>query len=99
MKLVSVLLLFGSLALAQVSAAGHVTVDRQFRALLTWSASSSPGVTYHIYRNGSLIGTTSLLIWTDANTVHGQTYTYGIRAYDPMTGRESNPLTAVATIP
>ncbi len=51
---------------------------------LSWSASTdNMGVTgYNIYRNGSLLGSTASLGYTDTTTVPATTYTYTVSAFD-----------------
>jgi hypothetical protein len=51
---------------------------------LAWSASSDNVAVagYRIFRNGTVVGTSSTTSWADANWVAGSTYTYSVVAYD-----------------
>jgi hypothetical protein len=55
---------------------------------LTWQASTDAGTGvagYEIYRNSTLLGTSSTASYTDRNVTAGTSYTYTVRAYDAAT--------------
>ena len=69
---------------------------------LTWSASSDQThkvVTYLVYRNGTLIATTSVDTYTDTTTVGGNTYTYFVTAKDNTGGLSSRSVAVAITVP
>ena len=76
------------------SASAPTTVD------LTWSASTDAvGVTgYDVLRNGSPIGTTTSLAYTDTAAAASTTYTYGVRARDAA-GNVSPTVSTTVTTP
>jgi len=49
---------------------------------LTWTASTSSGVTYRIYRDGVRIATTKSLSYKDTSIAAGSTYIYKVEAID-----------------
>jgi fibronectin type 3 domain-containing protein len=65
-------------------------------AQLIWAPTSdNVGVAgYHVLRNGQVVGTTSLLEYTDANLTPGTTYQYTITAFD-ASGNTSLPSPAL----
>ncbi|MGC2224033.1 MAG: fibronectin type III domain-containing protein [Methylocella sp.] len=62
---------------------------------LTWTASTSVGVTgYNIYRNGTLVGTSTTNAYSDTGLTPATYYTYTVSAYDAA-GNVSALLSAV----
>lgn len=58
--------------------------DDPLRVDLQWVTVSDPSapVGYRVYRNGSLVATTSTSTWTDTAVARGTTYRYLVRALD-----------------
>jgi fibronectin type 3 domain-containing protein len=78
---------------------GQVLRD-PLRVELTWAEASdaASAVSYRVYRNGTLIGTTSTTAWTNASVASGTTYTYSVRAIDSAGNLgEATPGVAVTT--
>jgi hypothetical protein len=81
---------------AQIHAAAVSTTSIE----VTWTASTDAvsGVAYYgIYRDGSLIATTTSLIYTSIGLNSGQTYTYQVRAFDAAGNYASSPTVSEAT--
>jgi len=80
---------------------------RHHRVLLTWGASSSPGVAYNVYRNSTSdprfmkLNPTLIqgLAYTDATVEDGVTYTYVARAADALGNESPDSPSFVITIP
>lgn len=62
---------------------------------LTWTAASTPGATYWVYRNGSEVGSTTATSYRDLTVTVNQHYTYQVQTRDPY-GQRSALTTAVA---
>lgn len=64
---------------------------------LTWTPNGDGGsaiTTYKVYRDGSLVTTTSATSWTDASVVNGVTYAYQVSAVNAIgEGSRSNTVT------
>ena len=75
--------------------------NHKYRVLLTWTASTSAGVTgYNVYRNGAVIGSAATITFTDKTVQRHQTYTYDVTATDGTPADESAPSNTFAiTIP
>jgi titin len=56
-----------------------VAYGQDSRVLLTWTASTGAD-SYDIYRDGSLVGTSTATSWTDATVANGTTYSYAVSA-------------------
>jgi chitodextrinase len=67
------------------------------QAQLSWDASTDDtGVAgYHIWRNGSQIGSVTTTAFTDTGLTSGATYTYAISAYD-ASGNESSQTSPIS---
>lgn len=61
-----------------------LTASNEYVVAATWNASTdNVGVSgYKVYRDGSLLGTTTNTNYTDYTVVPGNTYTYAVTAYD-----------------
>ncbi|HSX35978.1 MAG TPA: fibronectin type III domain-containing protein [Patescibacteria group bacterium] len=68
---------------------------------LTWATpTDNVGVTgYNVYRAGSLVGTTSTLIFTDTGLTNATTYNYTVTALDAASNQSAASNTASATTP
>ncbi|OGU14821.1 MAG: hypothetical protein A2X61_01615 [Ignavibacteria bacterium GWB2_35_12] len=75
---------------------------------LQWGASSTPNVTYNIYRSlargsydysKSIAKEINALEYTDNNVINGKRYYYVVRAYDPVSKQESDNSNEVSGIP
>lgn len=67
---------------------------------LAWTASTTPGIQYHVYRNGSVVGTTAALTYTDSSLPASTAFTYQLTSFcvtcaAPMSG-ESLPSASVS---
>jgi chitodextrinase len=76
------------------------TTTTQTSVSLSWGASTDaggPGLAgYQIYRNGTLVGTTSSTSYTDSGLTAGTSYSYTVDAYDTSaTGNPSLPTNAL----
>src|ERR1019366_50327 len=62
---------------------------------LSWSTASGSGVSYHVYRNGAAIGssTTGTSFYNNAGLAAGSTYTYFVRATSSGGTTHSNTIT------
>lgn len=73
------------------------------RPRVSWTAATdNVGVTsYQVLRNGTVLGSTSSLAYTDTTAVRGSTYTYTVRARDAAnnTGTSSAGVTYTFTVP
>lgn len=71
------------------------------RVEITWTASSDKGapISYSVYRNGGLLGTTSALAWTNRTVVPEATYTYTVRAIDSAGNLGDASAPAIVTTP
>ena len=69
------------------------------RPVVSWSASSDDvGVTgYTVLRNGTVVGTTAGLTYTDTTAAQGRTYSYTVRAGDAA-GNSSAASTAASVV-
>ena len=84
----------------------HASAQRH-RVLLTWGASSSPGVGYNVYRSSTSdprflkINPTNIqgLSYTDDSVENGVTYIYVARAADALGNESSDSPRFVITIP
>jgi chitodextrinase len=70
---------------------------------LSWSASSDNGggdaiAGYHIYRNGTQVGSTTATSYTDTGLTNGTSYSYTVSAYD-QAGNLSARSSAVSATP
>jgi chitodextrinase len=69
-------------------------------AALTWTASTDtggPGLAgYHIYRNGTLVGSTSTLAYTDSGLTANTAYSYTVAAYD--TSADVSPVSSTLSV-
>lgn len=110
-KLLVLFVMFSTIALGQVVEGSKIDHRAGIRlkasvhsVVLTWQE-STPGVTFNIYRTTgttctgmTLLGTSSVLSYTDAAVTNGQTYAYYATAVG--TGGESGPSNcATAQIP
>lgn len=69
---------------------------------VSWAPSTDTvsGIAYYaVYRNGSLVGTTTAGPYTDTGLNAGSTYTYYVVAYNGASSPSSNSTTASATTP
>lgn len=64
--------------------------------VLSWTPSPTPGVSYKIYRNGKLVGTSDKPSFNDHQQIPKQTATYSITAVG-ASGEQSSPLVFVVT--
>lgn len=66
------------------SAPSGSPAEEPFRVVVQWNAASDPSapVAYRVYRDGSLVATTSALNWTDTAIARSTTYRYVVRAID-----------------
>ncbi len=70
-------------------------------ALVSWTASTdNVGITgYEIYRNGTLVGTTASVSYTDSGLAGGTSYSYTVKAFDAAGNRSelSDPPAVITT--
>jgi hypothetical protein len=71
---------------------------------LSWTASTTPGVSYNIYRGATKIGNVSTLTYTDTTVAAGTTYSYSLTALcvsctTPITGEGSHSAAISVTTP
>jgi chitodextrinase len=91
--------------LPTVPAGLHSTATTTTSVALAWTASTDtggPGLTgYHIYRNGTLVASTSGTTYTNTGLSANTTYTYAIAAYDSAGNASaiSSPAVSVTTEP
>jgi chitodextrinase len=68
---------------------------------LTWLAASDSGgsgvATYYVYRNGTKIGATTSLSYSDTTGASGTTYTYTVTAVDGVGYESGNSNSATIT--
>ena len=73
------------------------TIRRKTQVDLLWIAAQDGGsgvATYRVFRNGTLLATTSSTSWLDRGTTSGQSYDYLVTALDGA-GNESGPSNTV----
>ena len=75
--------------------------EEPFRVDVQWNAVSDPSapVEYRVYRNGSLVTTTSAANWTDTSIARSTTYRYVLRALDAAGNLGEASAQAEATTP
>lgn len=71
------------------------------QVVLTWNASTDAGgvASYSVYKNGSVINTTSNLTYTDTAVTPGISYTYQVKAVDNSNNFSLPSNSVIATIP
>jgi hypothetical protein len=79
----------------------RVTLDRQRRPVLAWSASTSPvGIRrYHVIRNALAVSRVTALSFTDRSTRTGRSYQYQIKAEDRQGLVSTLSNTVMVTVP
>jgi len=65
-------------AVSQVNGPLKVTLTGSHSAAISWTASTTLGVQYNIYRNGTMVGTTAATTYTDSSLPASTTFGYQV---------------------